>query len=321
MKTKSIFCIFTSVLLFIPVSTAFCSLDLLVTSRNTDSVLRYDGTTGQFLDEFISSGSGGLNAPGGIALGLDGYLYVASYNIGKAYIKRYSVTSGDYVDDFIAPQPHFPYMSVRFGPDDNLYTSSEDGMSNVYRYDGQTGEFLGEFLSEGSNKGIGIAFGPDENLYVSNYHSDSIDLYDGDSGVFIDAFVSAASSVGLDMPMGMRFGPDENLYVSGWHANSIFRFNGDTGNFMDEFVGSGSGGLSAPSNIIFGPDGNLYVCSFGSNNILRYNGLSGDFIDVFASGDLDDPLDIVFIPEPCSLLMMTLFSLHVVNRRKNNKPM
>jgi hypothetical protein len=32
-------------------------------SRSTDSVIRYDGTTGDFIGAFVASGSGGLSDP------------------------------------------------------------------------------------------------------------------------------------------------------------------------------------------------------------------------------------------------------------------
>ncbi len=35
------------------------AIDLLVSSLGTDSVLRYDGTTGAFIDAFVPAGSGG----------------------------------------------------------------------------------------------------------------------------------------------------------------------------------------------------------------------------------------------------------------------
>ena len=37
--------------------------NLYVASRGTDSILRFDGATGAFIDEFVASGSGGLNDP------------------------------------------------------------------------------------------------------------------------------------------------------------------------------------------------------------------------------------------------------------------
>jgi hypothetical protein len=50
---------------------------LLVTSRGNDSILRYDATTGAFIDVFVASGSGGLAGVDlGIARGPDGNIYV-----------------------------------------------------------------------------------------------------------------------------------------------------------------------------------------------------------------------------------------------------
>ena len=45
---------------------------LYVASDFTDNVLRYDGTTGAFLGEFVTAGSGGLSRPSGIRFGQTG---------------------------------------------------------------------------------------------------------------------------------------------------------------------------------------------------------------------------------------------------------
>src|SRR5262249_56910672 len=42
--------------------------NLYVVSINTDSVARFDGTTGDFIDDFIPSGSGGVFPPPGNTL-------------------------------------------------------------------------------------------------------------------------------------------------------------------------------------------------------------------------------------------------------------
>src|SRR5262249_27609852 len=44
-------------------------LDLYVTDEKTHAILRYDGTTGAFLGEFVPGGSGGLDAPTGLVFG------------------------------------------------------------------------------------------------------------------------------------------------------------------------------------------------------------------------------------------------------------
>src|SRR4051794_5732456 len=51
---------------------------LLVDNINTDSVLRYDETTGAFVDAFVPPKSGGLRTPIGVVFGPDHNLYVSS---------------------------------------------------------------------------------------------------------------------------------------------------------------------------------------------------------------------------------------------------
>ncbi len=65
----------------------------------SNTVVRYNASTGAFVDVFVSAGSGGLDAPTGIAFGKDGSLLVSSYNTDS--IKRYDATTGVYIDDFV----------------------------------------------------------------------------------------------------------------------------------------------------------------------------------------------------------------------------
>ena len=74
--------------------------DLLVISPGNSSVLRYDRTTGAFIDAFVSAGSGGLADPQGLEFGPDGNLYVASQ--GSAQVLRYNGATGAFVDAFVA---------------------------------------------------------------------------------------------------------------------------------------------------------------------------------------------------------------------------
>src|SRR5262249_17325939 len=52
--------------------------DLLASNQGANNILRYDETTGDFLGEFIRSGSGGLGIPDGLLFGSDGNLDVGS---------------------------------------------------------------------------------------------------------------------------------------------------------------------------------------------------------------------------------------------------
>ena len=66
--------------------------DLFVSSRGTNEILRYDGATGDFIEVYVSSGSGGLVRPTDLQFTPDGNLLVASSRTINAVL-RYGVAS------------------------------------------------------------------------------------------------------------------------------------------------------------------------------------------------------------------------------------
>jgi len=222
--------------------------ELFVTSRDNNSVLRYNGTTGAFIDDFVPDFSGGLEEPVGLVFGPDGNLYVSSEDSDQ--VLRYNGTTGAFIDVFASGGGlDFPFGLV-FGPDGNLYVSSFDS-TEVLRYNGTTGAFIDDFVEQfsgGLDDPTGLVFGPDGNLYVSSADNDRVLRYNGTTGDFINNF---ASGGGLDLPFGLVFGPDGNLYVSSLGTNEVLRYNGTTGAFMDVFVSMGDGGLDGPSFLVF----------------------------------------------------------------------
>jgi len=196
--------------------------------------------------------------------------------------------------------------------------------NNVLRFDGNTGNYLGEFISPGSG-GLSnpdtIVFGPDGNgddksdIYVASGDkpgnsaeptASAVLRYDGITGGFIDKFVAdnpntaADETGGLFRPYGLAFGPDGNFYVSSFLSDQILRYNGKTGQFIDVFASGNqqAGGLNGPNGLLFAPDGNLYVTTQGSvardgkadysasfpSQVLRYNPQTGQS-SIFASPD------------------------------------
>ncbi|MDJ0573944.1 MAG: hypothetical protein QNJ65_02100, partial [Xenococcaceae cyanobacterium MO_234.B1] len=265
---------------------------LLVSSSNSDEILSFDSSTGDFIDTFVSGGN--LDFPTHLAFGTDDNLYVSSRDTDQ--VLRYDGDTGDFIDVFASGGNLDAPNGLLFGPDGNLYVSSTF-TDEVLRYDGSTGDFIDVFASgNGLDDPSGITFGPDGNFYVAStrFLSEEIGTdvlrYDGDTGEFIDVF---ASGGGLNTPSDVLFGADGNLYVSSNGSDEILRYDGSTGEFIDIFASGG--GLDGPTILEFGPDNNLYVNSSFTNQVLRYDGSTGEFIDVFASGNgIDLPLGLAF---------------------------
>lgn len=253
------------------------------------AVLRYDGTTGAFLDEFVQRGQ--MDMAHSVMFGPDGNVYVGDRVEGNTghpqggRILRFDGTTGAFIDEFVP------------------------------------------LLSGGLLHPLAHVFGPGGrgrgklDLYVTDEDAHDIKRYDGTNGAFKGVFVAADSGLISD-PLGLTFGPDGNLYVADFGIGAVLRFQGPSGrtpgapmpsagNSGAVFIAPGTGGLLArPLGVIFGPDGNddgcqdVYVSNitftgfYGKNgNVRRYDGLTGAFIDTFVptgSGGLDDPSLITF---------------------------
>jgi len=93
----SLFLIFSTCFLTIPwVINVAKAQDLYVSSSHTDQVLRYNGTTGAFMNVFASGG--GLDEPLGLVFGPDGNLYVSSGVTDQ--VLRYNGTTGAFMNVF-----------------------------------------------------------------------------------------------------------------------------------------------------------------------------------------------------------------------------
>jgi len=263
--------------------------DLLVTGQLSKNVLRYDGVTGAFVDEFVPPSDAFLQQPFGIAYGLDGNLYVLDVNFLQ--IVRFNGVTGEFLDIF---EPNVSGDDLRLGPDGNFY-ASDILNKQVLRL--TTGGDATPFAT-GVPSPAGLAFGPDENLYVTSSADDSVRRFNGQTGQLIDEFIAPGSG-GLNVPLGIAFGPDGNLYVASNASDSVLRYRSSDGSFLDAFVPSGSNGLDGPSGLLFRSDGNLYVSSADSDQILRFDASTGAFVDAFVpagSGGLDNPYFMTLMP-------------------------
>ena len=263
---------------------------------------------GDFIDLFVTSGSGGLHQPRSLMFRPDGNLYVTGWITpfsGDQGVVRYDGVTGEFIDVFTSGVGVVGLSGMDSGPDGHLYVTHG---SYVERYDGITGAHIDTFVSarEVLDEAWHLTFGPDGNLYVSSNELDLVARFDGTSGEFIDVF---ALDGGLSRPTGLVFGPDDNLYVASGLSYKVLRYNGTTGEFIDVFAGGPE--MFEPVGLDFGPDGHLYVCNGIPPNILRYHGTTGVLAGVFASGPLYWPYDLTFGPDG---------NLYVADRRSGYPP-
>jgi DNA-binding beta-propeller fold protein YncE len=288
----------TTITAVLTLSNLKAQADLLVSSRFTNSIKAYD-EQGQFIEDFVKPGEGGLVSPDGATLGPDGNLYVSNFGVGS--ILRYDGRTGEFLDVFV-PEGTAGLSGptgLAFGPDGDLYVNS---LSGTFSFDGKTGALHKIFPSPAGDpsENLGLAFSQDHKiLYIGSRNNNNVLRYNIKTGKLIDIFITTGSG-GLEVPGGLAFGPDGNFYVASFNGNSILRYNGKTGKFIDVFVPAGSGGLINPIAIVFGPENTLYVNSYGSNAVLRYNSKTGEFIGAAVpanSGGLQaPPFGLVFSP-------------------------
>lgn len=228
---------------------------LYAISQTSNQVLRFDATTGAFLDVFVTAASGGLSTPTGMTFGPDGHLYVSSSANDR--VLSYDGADGSFRGTFVAAGSgglNVP-TGLTFGPDGHLYVSSRD-TDAILRYDGTTGAFLGAFVATGGG-GLdaprGLAFGPGGDLYVGEEAHDSVRRYDGTTGAALGVFVTAGAG-GLDRANDLAFGPDGRLYIASYNSNQVLAYDAASGAFL----------YALPSDDLDGPVWLAVGCGFST---------------------------------------------------------
>jgi sugar lactone lactonase YvrE len=258
---------------------------------NPGAMLRYNGTTGQYINTFVAQGSGGLTSKGieaGVAFGPDGNLYVASSATNQ--VLEYNGSTGAFVEAFVTAGSgglNNP-LGITFGPDGNLYVASE--VSNaVLRYQGPlaaspgapdpaTGQsgatFVAQFVPLVSSGGgpTDLIFGPDGKLYVGGGQAFGVQRYDGTTGAFLDTFIPNDDPARGNLPTGrsMAFDQEGRLYVSD-SGQSVHRYDAQ-GNFLGDLLADAvNTGLQIPQGITFDARGNLLISCSAYNMVVRYD--------------------------------------------------
>lgn len=290
--------------------------DILVSSRFSNSIIRYDGVTGALAGTFATGPE--LQNPNGMAFGPDGNLYVGLGDAGA--VLRYHGQTGSLIGTFV-PAGSGGLASVRdiaFGPDGNLYVNS--GTTNqVLRFHGDTGAFQGVAAQGAGLTGpVGLTFGPDGSLFVGAALSNRVYQFGNDGALLRTYNPGSLSNV-----TGISFGFDGMLYASMSVSNAVARFNTETGTLLGSF-GAGTG-LNIPIYSTIAPGGDLLVGSFGNDSVRRFDPASGAFRGVLVApglGGLNGTHDLVYmpIPEPQPLGLAASALMSGLRRRARFRP-
>lgn len=262
--------------------------DLLVSSRNTNSVKRFDGDTGEFIEDFIPPNSGGLSATQEVAFGPDGNLFVSGR--GNQSILKFDGQTGAYIGTFTSGYELDNPTKMTFGPDGLLYVSQwREGPAPIVRFNAETGAFIDAFTERGILQAMGHAWDEQGRLYVASFANGVVHRYATD-GAFLDTFVPEGS---LQGPANLWFDDQGNLLVVDWTEGAIKRFDGDTGSLLGVFIT----GLERAEGVANDDNNLLYVCDWQRNVVNQYGRQSGSFIKQFTNGgDLRQPNSLAFMP-------------------------
>ena len=287
----------------------------LVGSEGTQSVERYNGTTGAFIDNFIPAGTGGLGAPEGIAQQPgNGAILVASY--GTNQILAYDATTGVFDGVFATANISDP-VALGIGPDGDLYVANR-ASDTVDRYNAFTGALIDTFVSTGDG-GLsgpsGLAWGLDGNLYVTSRYTNQVMMYNGTTGAFDQVFIDVGG--GLNSPLGLGQAANGNWYVSSFGGGTVGVFAGE---------GSALGSLpgNAPTGLTVGPDGKIYFTDYNTSTVSVFNTSTPSTPPVeFVGGVPGAPVSLAFVnvPEPglAGLLAGGVAALLAVTRARRKR--
>lgn len=287
--------------------------DMLVSSRFSNNILRYDRHTGEFKGVFAQGPE--LANPNGIAFGPDGHLYVGLGDGDR--VLKYHGRTGTFLGNFTAPGAGgtSSVRGIEFGPDGHLYVASA-GNDTVLRFDGATGDYLGVAATRpGLDGPVGLAFDPAGRLYVAAALSNRVYIFD--NGAFVRTLFGGVSTT---LVAGLAWSDDGRLLVSYSQAHQILAFDVTTNTLSGVFTPQGPS-LNIPIYMERGPDGFLYVSSFGTDSVVRVNASTGAVMGTFVprgSGGLDGTHDIAFMPIPGPGAMAMVFVLPMIGRRRRD---
>lgn len=275
----------------------------------------------------------GLNQPGRMIKGPDGYLYVA--NMGSGTVDKYNAYNGAYSANIANPTtlgPNFQPAGLQFatGPNPDLFISNQVSfpfapsgppgpLGHVVRYNTTTQTPTTILSNMVQPNSMLLQNG---NLYISELRNYFGHVMKYDFANPATEFISNVNDIGnpgtLSAATGMAIGPDGALYVCDVLDSVIRRYDINNPAIHSVFVSTGPG-LSSPSDLVF-DDGHLYVSNIadggvGSGFLSKFNWTTGAF-EGFAVTGLTYASSVVAVPEPTSIALLGIGAFSWLWRRR-----
>jgi hypothetical protein len=218
---------------------------LYVCSESASSVLRFNVTTGAYVDTYV----GGVNSPTGITFDASGNALIANFDTDSVSKYTPGGASAGYLVSPGAGGLNGPDVGTVIGPGNVLYVPSFNTHS-VIKYDATSGANLGYFVTPGFGgltQPRTILF-RNNKVWVASDSGNKVLRYNMD-GSFVDEFVTSGSG-GLSGASGMAFGEDGFLYVSSWRNNLVLKYSELDGSYQGIFAS----GLNGPTYLTVVPE-------------------------------------------------------------------
>ncbi len=271
----------------VQVATSSLSTKVYVTDSSGNRVEVFDTSSPlitQYLSQFGSLGSstGQFNRPLGIALDLQGNIYVVDSNnnriekfsfFGK-YLSQFG-TSGSGNGQFNKP------VGITIDSSGHIYVADTEN-NRVQKFNA-SGAYLSQFGTSGSGNGQfsiphGVALDLFGNIYVADTGNNRIQKFDANGNyMFQWGTYTFNSTVGLYSPWAIT-STGNSIYLSDTGNNRIEGFNGGDGATLGIFgsFGSGNGEFNQPAGSAFSSNGQtFYLADLGNNRIQRFNWAGG----------------------------------------------
>lgn len=223
--------------------------NLYVLNEFSHNVLRFNGTTGAFIDEFISSatlGGAGVTDPDDMELGPDGNLYVTTHITSPTgAIWKFSGTTGALLSTFATFGGTSHTHGLAFGPGGKVYLG-DLGAGVVRQFSSTTGMNLGVFATNPLlSLTADLAFAPDGTLYVTCDGTNGVQHFSAGGGGFLGSLIAPGAGEsywGVLVDSGF-------LYVSNKDSGTLKKYTA-----AGVFVADITGGPGAFDIIPFVPE-------------------------------------------------------------------